>query len=62
MDAQDIATIIGAVVLGAPVTAAAIVSVVMAFKTNAKLDAAADRREEIAEAIIDPNVTELPPK
>ena len=62
MDAQGIATIIAALAIAAPVLAAAIVSIIMAFKTNAKLDAAAERREEIAEAVIDPNVTELPPK
>lgn len=51
MSAQDIATIIGAIVVAAPVVAAAIVSVVMAFKANAKLDAAAQRREEIKDEL-----------
>lgn len=62
MSAQDIVLILGAIGVFVPVATAGIVSIIMAFKANAKLDAASERREVIAQAVLDPNVTTLPPK
>lgn len=51
MSAQDIVLIIGAVVAAVPICAAGIVSIIMAFKANKKLDEAATRREEIKDEL-----------
>jgi hypothetical protein len=59
IDAVGWVQIIGAIAAASTVIAS---SIVLVLNTNKKLDGAAERREQIAEAIIDPSVTTLPPK
>ena len=55
MSAQDWLLIIGAVSGLLTVIGAQVVLIIKVIKAD-------QRREEIAEAVLDPNVTELPPK
>jgi hypothetical protein len=51
IDAAGWVQIIGAIAAAATVISAAIVGVIMAWKANQKLDAAATRREEIKDEL-----------
>ncbi len=58
---DDWLKILGALTILIPVISAQIILIIKAFKTSDKIDAAAERRETIAQAVIDPSVTTLPP-